>query len=128
MFGFLHQESGDKPLEVMVHQKLCMGSKSASYLSIQCLHKIAESCQKTDPQVANTIRKAYCDNILIFGSSAIECNTILKKCIDVLEKYYFQTHEITSDSDDVLRDIPQDKLSSKNVSFIGSQKLVDLSN
>ena len=71
LFGFLHQESGDKPIEVMVHQKLCMGSKSASYLSIQSLHKIAESCQATDPQVAKAIRKAYSDNILIFVSSAI---------------------------------------------------------
>ena len=56
-----------------------------------------------------------------FSDTAAQCNKTLKDTIKVLEEYNFRVHKIISDNQEVLKDIPIEKLS-KDTKFVKHSK------
>ena len=77
--------------------------------------------EETHPEVAKTLREIYVDDGNTFGDSANECNKTLKDTIAILEEYNFRVHKIISDNQDVLKDIPIERLS-KDTKFVKNSK------
>ena len=72
---------------------------------------MADIVQEELPEVSKTLREIYVDDGNTFSDTAVQCKKTLKDTIKVLEEYNFRVHKIISDNQEVLKDIPIEKLS-----------------
>ena len=98
-----------------------MGSRDASFQTASCIAKMADIVQEELPEVSKTLREIYVDDGNTFSDTAAKCNKTLKDTIKVLEEYNFRVHKIISDNQEVLKDIPIEKLS-KDTKFVKHSK------
>ena len=123
LFQFLYKSVNDDQAQLLVYcfRYVVMGSRDASFQTASCIAKIADIVQEELPEVSKTLREIYVDDGNTFSDTAAKCNKTLKDTIKVLEEYNFRVHKIISDNQEVLKDIPIEKLS-KDTKFVKHSK------
>ena len=113
LFQFLYKPINDDQAQLLSYcfRYVVMESKDESFQTDSCIAKIADIVQEELTEVSKILREIYSDDGNTFSDTATVCNKTLKYTIKVLEEYDFRVHKIISDNQEVLKDIPIEKLS-----------------
>ncbi|XP_059051901.1 uncharacterized protein LOC131846582 [Achroia grisella] len=105
------RESPDMPLQLYELNTVTYGMKSSPYLAIRTLRQLADDEERRFPAAARLLRSSvYMDDILGGADTLEETQSLKRDVVDLLKSGGFELSKWTSNTTDLLKDIPAEHL------------------
>lgn len=114
----LWRDNPDKPLDIFQLNTVTYGTTAASFLSVRCLHQLAQDNKIKYPQLAEIIeRDFYIDDMLTGANSKEETAQIAKGVSNILKQGCFELRKFYANDPDILKDFVDDASQLKVLKF-----------
>lgn len=113
------RSSPNEPLQDWQLGTVTYGTKSAPYLAMRTLHKLAEDEKDTYPEAGNVLKNYFYMDDLVYGQDTIAASkTLVTKLIELLKKGGFNLRKWKTNEPTILEDLRDDQKSrNTNIDF-----------
>jgi hypothetical protein len=114
----LYRFKPNEDLKIYEFTRVCFGLKCSPFLALRTIRQLASDECHEFPQAAEVVnRDIYMDDVATSVSTVNEAVTLSRQLIDLFKAGGFDLVKFTSNSSDVLKEIPESSRLSQNIQF-----------